>query len=172
MHSGYGFLPWIVEVILALLQEPGCEIRVLELLAGAQLCFYHLGLLSREWLGDYVLVNKIGASNAYYAQHFLYLSWSDCSILIWRGWRTFLRFCGLGPILTLISVTKRTFIPSHKTSPFLSENVNWSLKHMHPYGAITISLKYKLYIACVRLPLLPKCQMEEKHIFIATRNFA
>lgn len=78
----------------------------------------------------------------------------------------------MGPILTLISITKRTFIPSHTASPLLSENVNWSLKRMYPYGAFTISLKYKLNIACVHLLLLPKCQMDEKHIFIATKSFA
>lgn len=61
------------------------KLEFLRCLAGDQLCFYHLGLLSRERLGNYVLVNKICTSNDYYTQHFLYLSRRDCSILIQRA---------------------------------------------------------------------------------------
>jgi len=34
---------------------------------------------------------------------------------------------------------------------------------MYPYGTFAITLKYKLNIACVPLPVLTKCQMEEKN---------
>lgn len=69
-----------------------------------------------------------------------------------------MKISNFGQILTLISIERRTCIPSDKTSPCLSVNVNWSLNYVSIWNFYN-KIKAMFKTVCVSLPLPPKCQI-------------